>query len=417
MPLEKYISFKLCEEEYGLPILDVQEIINAVKPTSLPGMPEYSMGVINLRDRVIPVIDLKKRLLIRSNGNGTDGGKVIIISKGRANYGVVVDRITGAIDLKTEDIDDTPASVKDIREESRNYISGVAKLDKGRLIQILDPSSLVPVSDLSIFEDELFVESRDEEGNALLSRKVMSMGGEYIVSEVRERIVDGLSEKGGGIEEINMMMDMIQGFLEAVSRGDMDKAEGLIQEMTFLESRELFSEVGKITRNLHNALADFKSIIDPKLKSMALEDMPELSDRLNWVISKTEDAADKTISIMEKNITSQSDLIKRLDILDSAFKDENKHKKEKEALKFLRDAIEDMNTDCMEVIVAQEFQDITGQIIKKVITLVSDLERELVGLIRVFGVKIEPESHRGLKEGAQLNGQEDVDALLKEFGF
>jgi chemotaxis protein CheZ len=95
-----------------------------------------------------------------------------------------------------------------------------------------------------------------------------------------------------------------------------------------------------------------------------------------------------------------------------------KIKKPEEFIQYLNDFRDTLSDDLMEIMITQEFQDITGQTIRKVITLVNSIEAELVGLIATFGVKPEPdmpgqaESHE-----AEKMTQGDVEDLLKEFGF
>ncbi len=416
----KYISFKLGEEEFALPILNVQEIINPVKTTKLPDMPPNTIGVVNLRGKVISVIDLRKKLSIASeNGNSQNKKRVIVINMGRLTCGGLVDSVTGAVEVKKEHLKEAELVSK------VDCVQAIATLDDDRVLQLLDAASLMPATDESVLDEDVVGEDIDEDGKVVVSKRIAGRGGGLIVKEIQDRIEDKAAETGEDFEHIKDIVEEIQVLLDALSAGDFKKVEEIIDRMSVLGEHDLFSEVGKVTRNLHNAIKDFKSIIDPRLKNMALEDMPDASDKLSWVITKTEEAAGKTISLMEKNISLQSDLIRKLDILDDPSKKLKKGSKEyKESLKFLRSSLEDMNSDFMDVLIAQEYQDITGQIIKKVIDLVGEVEGQLVELVKVFGVKIEPEKKAKCLAGPQikegkgiLTSQEDVDSLLSEFGF
>ncbi len=417
----QHIGFMLGGEEYAIPILAVQEIIKPVPATRIPESPEHVLGIINLRGKVIPVIELKKRLGIESGGNGEQEQKIIVVNIGRMTIGGVVDSITGVVNLEEKDVRE---NVGVISKTSGDYIRGVATLEEDRLLQLIDFSRLLSVGDMTLLEDNIVKTERTEEGRIVVTRKVSGMGGEYLKKEVREEIIDRAESKGLEREVVQQIMADIQEFLDALSSGDLDSAEAILAEISVVGEKELFTEIGKITRNLHNALTEFKTLIDPRLKNMALEEMPEATDKLQWVISRTEEAAEKTINLMEKNLSLQSEIIKRLDLIDRRLKGLRKADKEREAMGFLRQSLERMNGDFMEVLLAQEFQDLTGQIIKKVIALVAELESQLVRLVKVFGVKIESKKVEEQLAGPRtresedaLSSQEDVDALLKEFGF
>ena len=245
---------------------------------------------------------------------------------------------------------------------------------------------------------------------------------QVLIKEVKEKIITDAESLGVGREVVVSIMEKIQGLLNALSKGDIEGAEGMLMEISTIGDKELFSEVGKITRNLHNAISEFKTMIDPTLKNMALEDMPDAADKLNWVISKTEEAAEKTISLVEKNLSLQGGIVKRLDILDDALKNpEGDNEREKEAITFLRRTTEEINVDLMDVLLTQEYQDLTGQIIRKVISLVSKLEIDLVQLIKAFGVRVEHQKHGSTADSEPpeetFSSQEDVDTLLTELGF
>ncbi len=418
----QFIAFQLNNEEFSIPILQVQEIIKPVPTTKIPESPDYINGIINLRGKVIPVIELKKRMGINDNGADTRDKRIIVVNAGRLTIGGIVDNITGVIDI-TEDIVET--NIELVSSAKDDYIKGVATLSSDRIVQILDFTKLLSGIDLYLLQENIINEELSEDGSVIVTKKVSGMGGEYIIKEVKERLIEQAESKGVEKETIEQIMVKIQLFLDALSEGALEEAERILLELSTVGEKELFTEVGKITRNLHNALTEFKTLIDPRLKNMALEEMPEAADKLQWVITKTEEAAEKTIGLMEKNLSLQSDIVKRLDILDDFLKQkEMEDGEEKEAIRFLRRSLEEMNTDFMEVLLAQEYQDLTGQIIKRVITLVTELEGQLVRLIKVFGVKIEPEKKDEYLKGPtteeaedSLTSQEDVDALLKEFGF
>ncbi len=423
----QHIGFKLGNEEFAIPILNVQEIIKPVQTTRIPESPKYILGVINMRSKVIPVIDLKKKMSFSSDSsesNGNQEQKIVVVNIGKLTVGGLVDSITGVVNILNENVE---RSINILSKTSGDYIRGVVTMNDNKLLQLIDFSKLISVDDMTILEDRIVDQEATGDGKVLITKKVSGIGGDYLIKEIKDEIIDRAESKGLERNMVQQIMADVQEFLNALSNGDLKKAESILMNISAMGEKELFTEIGKITRNLHNALSEFKTMIDPRLKNMALEEMPDAADKLHWVITKTEEAAEKTISLMEKNLVLQSDIIKRLDIIDEKLKETNGSSgAETEALKFLRNSLEEMNGDFMEVLLAQEFQDITGQIIRKVITLVAELETQLVQLVKVFGGKIEPKRKEEFLEGPSttesasedsLSNQEDVDSLLKDFGF
>jgi len=123
----KYLTFSLSEEEYGIGILKVKEIIGMMKITPVPRTPGYVKGVINLRGRVIPVTDLRLKFGMDSTGY-TDRTCIVVVDIGtrseHLHIGVVVDSVSEVINIKNSDIEDTPSFGTALSTE---YILGMAK--------------------------------------------------------------------------------------------------------------------------------------------------------------------------------------------------------------------------------------------------------------------------------------------------
>lgn len=125
----KYLTFKLVDEEYGLEILKVKEIIGLLPVTCLPRTPPYVRGVINLRGKVIPVIDLRKRFELEITDD-TEQTCIIVVDimspEGDNNIqvGILVDAVSEVLDIKGEDIEDSPMFGSNV---DTAYILGMAK--------------------------------------------------------------------------------------------------------------------------------------------------------------------------------------------------------------------------------------------------------------------------------------------------
>ncbi len=127
------ICFKIGQEEYGVDILQVEEIYKLPKITKLPKAEEYIMGVIDFRGRVLPIVDLSKKFGIKSIGNSDDQRAIIVEIHGKL-VGLAIDSVSHVVKVDTNDIEPPPPVVKGI---SGKYIVGIAKLQEGFVV-ILD---------------------------------------------------------------------------------------------------------------------------------------------------------------------------------------------------------------------------------------------------------------------------------------
>jgi len=197
-------------------------------------------------------------------------------------------------------------------------------------------------------------------------------------------------------------------FMEAIASNDNDQADAAMQRITKSKSQgDLYNEVGRVTRILHDSIRGFKESIDPKIKQIATSEMPTAVDQLQLIIEATEDAANKTIGIVDKYLMS-------LDVLDDHIQALQAPPEVVEYFQHFRD---DLERDMATILMTQSFQDLTGQTIKKVIRLVTDLESELVNMVATFGVKVEGGAVKQSEPVPDQVSQADVDDLLRDFGF
>lgn len=127
----KYLTFTMVNEEYGISILKIKEIIGMMPVTPVPQTPEYVKGVINLRGKVIPVVDLRLRFSIEEV-EYTDRTCIIVVEiagqSGTVQIGIVVDSVSEVSNITREDIEDTPSFGAKLNTE---YILGMAKIEGG----------------------------------------------------------------------------------------------------------------------------------------------------------------------------------------------------------------------------------------------------------------------------------------------
>ena len=124
----KYLTFKLSDEEYGIEILKVREIIGLMDITSVPRTPDYVRGVINLRGTIIPVVDLRKKFGMESTEE-TEQSCIIVVevtkNDGSEAIGVFVDAVSEVLDIAENDIEKAPSLGADVNTD---FILGMAKI-------------------------------------------------------------------------------------------------------------------------------------------------------------------------------------------------------------------------------------------------------------------------------------------------
>jgi purine-binding chemotaxis protein CheW len=133
----KYLTFALGAEEYGLPVLKVREIIKMLDITQVPQVPPHVKGVINLRGKVIPVVDLRLKFGFDEHGYSERTCVIVVevvLPSGRVMMGIVVDAVSEVLNIGAEDIEQTP----DFGERvDTDYMNGIAKV-KGKVKILLD---------------------------------------------------------------------------------------------------------------------------------------------------------------------------------------------------------------------------------------------------------------------------------------
>lgn len=248
-----------------------------------------------------------------------------------------------------------------------------------------------------------------------------------------------------------------QAMLEALQRDDMGAVSDLIHQINHAREETLYLEVGRLTRALHSALQEFD--LEIGLQGSAednhvLSEMVGARSRLNYVISMTEDAANQTMDRVDEAAPLAQQLARESEIIhkdwqaflarSAATTDDDTGVLFERLERFLQRISSDaqgIHTRLTDILMAQGYQDLSGQVIKRVIELVSDVEESLVRLVKlasnveeVAGIKPEKveqtvdqdDRQRIRAEGPQINqqnnrdvvsGQDDVDDLLSSLGF
>ena len=148
----KYLTFTLAEEEYGIGILKIKEIIGMLPITSVPQTPEFVKGVINLRGKVIPVMDLHLRFGMSSIDYSDRTCIIVVEIGGQAGtilVGIVVDAVSEVLNIKGDDIEKTPTFGTELNTD---YILGMAMMEGGVKI-LLDIDQVLSSDELSLLSE------------------------------------------------------------------------------------------------------------------------------------------------------------------------------------------------------------------------------------------------------------------------
>lgn len=234
---------------------------------------------------------------------------------------------------------------------------------------------------------------------------------------------------------------------QRLESGEIDSALETLQELQDARDRGLYQEVGRLTRALHSAITNFHIDAQPGEQIKELSEMSEATDRLGYVVKMTEKAANTTLDLVEESMPVANELTSEADRLRGEWKrliDRDMSAEEFRELYWQLDAFFNKLSDQSQkiygnlssILLAQDFQDLTGQVINRVTGLVKEVEASLVdlvfmasqveeitGIVRDGEARVERDIMKG--DGPQINteaedvvsGQDEVDDLLSSLGF
>ena len=201
--------------------------------------------------------------------------------------------------------------------------------------------------------------------------------------------------------KLEKVLDKGREFMDAFSSGDISHAQEILLDLADQQSQPsvLYKEVGSLARGLHDSIRGFLNNLEPSLKDMVEDKLPDSGNRLEHMLEMTEKSAITTldhVEAMQERLSSELELISSLRALIgglSAIGDpaEKKLAQGSEALDAMESIIGQHRSDLDIILTAQDYQDLSGQIILKITQLLNDIQTKLVNLIRTFGVKPETE--------------------------
>jgi len=250
-------------------------------------------------------------------------------------------------------------------------------------------------------------------------------------------MADGMSHD----EQLEQARQLVQ----LMEQGEEDQATEILEKMSKMREHSLFQELGKLTREFHEALNNFR--LDSRITTLTQQEIPDARERLNYVISMTEQAANRTMAAVEESVPVCQSLESEAESLKADWDRFVRRELDADQFRELSHRIASflgsvstetprIRANFNEVLMAQDFQDLTGQIIRRVITLVDDLEGNLVELVRISGESLidretDEKPEKVQKEGditaagppvpgvdsGTVSGQDEVDDLLSSLGF
>ncbi|WP_300316726.1 protein phosphatase CheZ [Idiomarina sp.] len=243
----------------------------------------------------------------------------------------------------------------------------------------------------------------------------------------------------------DISLEQAKELVSLLEEGKQQQANQLLEDVYNRRNDKLFTSVGQLTRDLHEALQDFQ--LDPRIVQMTEDDLPDAQNRLQYVIQKTEDAANRTMDAVEACLPMADDMHQRVESVMPVWNRLMSNDIQLNEFKSLCHEVDDVLKRCgenmpqvhglmTEVLMAQDYQDITGQVIRRVIQLVEDVEKNLIELLKIFGkeeARREAEKAESSKQknGSEaegpiidadkrddvVGGQDEVDDLLSSLGF
>jgi len=248
-----------------------------------------------------------------------------------------------------------------------------------------------------------------------------------------DNLIKNLSTQSNS-EPVKRFISELKIFLEQLDGDDQGDIKLILNDFETQTQEPLFQEIGKVLRGFHDQLISIKDGIPANLGKIANLELEDVSGKLNHILTMTDNAANKTMDLSESiidDINKQSESNKKfLDKLKSLSNTDDKTCNEmiKEVETHLTNEaviIKNQQNKLTEILIAQDYQDLTGQVIHKILKLLGSLEGDLTNLIKKFGkqtkaVEEEPEiALKGpLEDGhVEKSSQDDVNNLLSQFGF
>lgn len=250
------------------------------------------------------------------------------------------------------------------------------------------------------------------------------------------------------IQELRQCANLLT---EKLQSDQYEEASKLIENLTDFRDQHIFQSIGKLTRGLHNSIVNFNVDGGESDQSVNDGEFNDASNRLNYVIELTKTAAEKTMDMVEESAPISTELAQESAALKEEWSKLSRREMTAEEFRTLYHRLDlffentnkksdQLNENLQNIILEQGFQDLTGQVLRRVMSLIEDVEENLVSLVKIAGqvesvIGIDTETVRDQNEtkekdikgeGPQIkaderndvvSSQDEVDDLLSSLGF
>lgn len=315
------VGFKLGDEEYAVDILKILEIIRLVEITSVPRMDSFVLGVMNLRGKVIPVIDLRVRFNL-AKSDFDKRTRTIVVKFEKENIGFIVDEVTEVARINKSMVEPTPPLVGSIGQE---YILGICKYDD-RLIILLDIDRVVYEGDkysesnlrrrfMSSDESDSYADAAVEEGNVEEVSPVLTGDNSVDVREdVAESIHDMVSESLQDEPEVDLTDD-----LDALIAAELAMREQETEDLLAKKSSaaDMMHDEGAVDDVLNDAINQAENVISNDAGHVDQDDLDALiAAELEMREQETDELIKRKLEEEKKKNEIETDLdVQAVDII------------------------------------------------------------------------------------------------------
>lgn len=238
----------------------------------------------------------------------------------------------------------------------------------------------------------------------------------------------------GSAESVHFFFDHLQGLISKLDRLNPNHLKSVLEKFSPPKEGELYNEVGSLLRRFHTRMTEIGDLIPEGITQLDEDEVSGMTGHLQHILKITDKAANRTLDLSEETLDALSEEGSELSALQvelgqlagySCLDEQAKKKIESVTAGVQRMLAQNTahQNRVNNILLAQDFQDLTGQLIQKMLGLVGILENDLVSLVRQFGtVKAQKEKDPLLNgplaaENEQRQDQNDIDSLLGQFGF
>ncbi|MBP8645426.1 MAG: protein phosphatase CheZ [Syntrophobacteraceae bacterium] len=235
-------------------------------------------------------------------------------------------------------------------------------------------------------------------------------------------------------ERSNKILKSIKEFMASFAEGNLEHAQQILEDLAgFQGEDELYQEIGTLARIIHDSIRDLSKTLTPDFRELVENKIPDSENRLEHLLKLTEEAATTTLDhaeAIQNRMRQDQDRLLRLEKHLARLKPigDAAHERMDDSARILQElkkSVSRTQEHLTTILTSQSYQDLTGQVIQKIVAFQKDLESKLIKLVQTFGVKggVVKKQEKELygpahdKVAGAVHSQDEIDSLLAEFGF